>query len=484
MSWKIREVKTKSGKIAIQIFKIKQRKRVDFTHIGSGSTELEMQDLRNQAYNWIEKQNEGQPRLFKVKENEIDTYFKHYKYLGFSYSYFYEFLNKVILKFNLNKHLNKLQLDLIISQILEPSSKRQNLINLEQYFGIKYNLNYLYKLLSKFDLKLKESIEKEIIEIAKSEYGFDFTFVLYDVTTLYFESFKSDDFKKPGFSKDNKHNQPQVVIGLMVTQEGFPVHYDVFKGNTFEGNTFLPIILDFKKQNNITSLTVVADSAMISKQNIKELTDNGINYIIGARLANLKKEDIELIDKGIKRKDGEIIKFNNLIIDYKEKRYTKDLKELEKQIEKAKKYENITTTKNTKLKFLKNDLTTYSLNLELIEKNRKLLGLKGYVSNLNIPSEKIVNYYHNLFNVEHAFRIAKSDLEIRPIYLHKEDTIKNHILINFICLAISVYLEIKNKASIRSIVKDLKKVTDAKILNLKTNKILNDRSKITKNLLH
>ena len=353
MSWKIREVKTKSGKIAIQIFKIKQRKRVDFTHIGSGSTELEMQDLRNQAYNWIEKQNEGQPRLFKVKENEIDTYFKHYKYLGFSYSYFYEFLNKVILKFNLNKHLNKLQLDLIISQILEPSSKRQNLINLEQYFGIKYNLNYLYKLLSKFDLKLKESIEKEIIEIAKSEYGFDFTFVLYDVTTLYFESFKSDDFKKPGFSKDNKHNQPQVVIGLMVTQEGFPVHYDVFKGNTFEGNTFLPIILDFKKQNNITSLTVVADSAMISKQNIKELTDNGINYIIGARLANLKKEDIELIDKGIKRKDGEIIKFNNLIIDYKEKRYTKDLKELEKQIEKAKKYENITTTKNTKLKFLK-----------------------------------------------------------------------------------------------------------------------------------
>ena len=106
------------------------------------------------------------------------------------------------------------------------------------------------------------------------------------------------------------------------------------------------------------------------------------------------------------------------------------------------------------------------------------------MSNLNIPSEKIVNYYHNLFNVEHAFRIAKSDLEIRPIYLHKEDTIKNHILINFICLAISVYLEIKNKASIRSIVKDLKKVTDAKILNLKTNKILNDRSKITKNLLH
>ena len=123
----------------------------------------------------------------------------------------------------------------------------------------------------------------------------------------------------------------------------------------------------------------------------------------------------------------------------------------------------------------------------MIDKNTKLLGLKGYVTNLQLPNTEIVNYYHNLFKVEHAFRISKSDLEMRPIYHHKENSIKNHILMCFVCLSISVYLELKNGRSIKSIVTLLKSVTDARIHNLRTNKVFFARSELSeevKNLLH
>ena len=120
----------------------------------------------------------------------------------------------------------------------------------------------------------------------------------------------------------------------------------------------------------------------------------------------------------------------------------------------------------------------YFIDQELIEKNTKLLGLKGYSTNLNLPNKEIINYYHNLFKIEHAFRIAKSDLEMRPIYHFKENSIKNHILICFAALAISVYLELKNQKSIKSIVNLLRDVTDTKILNQKTGKVFHTRSVI------
>ena len=151
---------------------------------------------------------------------------------------------------------------------------------------------------------------------------------------MYFESFKNDEFKRPGFSKDNKHNQPQIVIGLIVTKEGSPISYEIFKGNTFEGNAFLPSILDFKKRHAVSSLTVVADSAMLSKQNLEALVASGLNYIISSRLASLKDSLVEQIDSNLKRIDHSNIRIDNLIVDYSDKRYRKDKREFDKQVEK------------------------------------------------------------------------------------------------------------------------------------------------------
>lgn len=483
MNFKIREVKLKSGKIAVQVYAIVNRKRTILKHLGSSDDKMKINDLKEQAINWIQEET-NKKGLFQDRE---DSFLKNYKYLSFSYQFAYDFLSKTFNEFNFDKHTKKLFKDLAIAQILEPSSKRQSLLFLERFFEIKHNLNNLYKYLSVYDFHLKDNLERETIKIAKSEFAFDFSFVLYDVTTLYFESFKNDEFKRPGFSKDHKHNQPQIVIGLIVTKEGFPVHYEVFNGNTFEGNTFVPIILDFKNKYKVENITIVADSAMFSKLNFDNLKENGINYIVGARLLNQKKEVLEQIEKEIKKVNGYSIKISELVVEHSEARYAKDKREMEKQVEKAKKLLGSQTEKITNVKYLKNEKTRRYLNQELVDKNTKLLGLKGYITNLQLPNFEIINYYHNLFKVEHAFRISKSDLEMRPIYHHKENSIKNHILICFVCLAISVYLELKNNKSIKNIVDLLKNVTDAKIRNLKTGKTFYARSEMSEeveNLLH
>ncbi len=483
MNFKIREVKLKSGKMAVQVYTIVDRKRNILKHLGSSGSESGIKDLKEQATNWIQEEM-NRSGLF---QDNHDSFFKNYKYLGFSYKFAYDFLGKIFDDFNFHNHTNKIFKDLCIAQILEPSSKRQNLLFLERFFEIKHNLNNLYEYLSVYDPSLKDRLEREVLQIAQKHFHFDFSFVLYDVTTLYFESFKNDEFKRPGFSKDSKSNQPQIVIGLMVTKEGFPVHYEIFNGNTFEGNTFIPIVLDFKNKYKIENITVVADSAMFSKLNFDKLKENKINYIVGARLLNQKKEILDQIEMSLKKINKETIRISDLIVEYSETRYAKDKKELEKQVERARIYENSESTKLRKLKFLKNDKTKYHLDQSLIDKNMKLLGLKGYFTNLQLPNSEIVDYYHNLFKVEHAFRVAKSDLEMRPIYHFKKQSIQNHILICFICLSLSVFLELKNKKSIKYIVGLLKNVTDAKMHNLKTGKTFYVRSEVageTENLLH
>src|SRR5690606_34041740 len=262
---------------------------------------------------------------------------------------------------------------------------------------------------------------------------FDYSLLFYDVTTLYFETFEGDDLRKTGFSKDSKSQQPQILVGLMVNKDGFPMAFDIFPGNTFEGHTILPVVKAFIQKNNVKRFTVVADAAMISSYNIKELKAEGIHYIVGARLGNLSQSAFEQLDAKIKREDGKAIRLHTdkgfLICSFSNARYRKDKYEMEKQILKA---QNIikSPSKNTKAKFVKTDNKKLQLNEELIKKTAKLLGVKGYFTDLNeqdLPTNKVIERYHELYKVEQAFRVAKSDLESRPIFHFKEDPIKLHL---------------------------------------------------------
>ena len=146
--------------------------------------------------------------------------------------------------------------------------------------------------------------------------------------------------RKQGFSKDNKSQQPQILVGLMVTREGFPIAYEIFAGNTFEGHTIIPVINSFIDKHKVNHFTVVADAAMISISNVEELLKNKIHYIVGARLGNLPSDLIDKIDKEISRDDGNSMRFKTangfLICSYSSVRYRKDKYEMEKQIDKAK----------------------------------------------------------------------------------------------------------------------------------------------------
>jgi transposase len=146
--------------------------------------------------------------------------------------------------------------------------------------------------------------------------------LFYDVTTLYFETFAEDDLRKNGFSKDNKSQQPQILVALLVTKEGFPIAYSIFPGNVFEGHTILPVVNEFIEKHSVKEFTVVADAAMISTSNMQELLRNNINYIVGARLGNLPGELIRQIDRSIVREDGKTIRIKtDNVIDLHYSRY-------------------------------------------------------------------------------------------------------------------------------------------------------------------
>ncbi|OFW80593.1 MAG: hypothetical protein A2887_04400, partial [Alphaproteobacteria bacterium RIFCSPLOWO2_01_FULL_40_26] len=318
---------------------------------------------------------------------------------------------------------------------------------------------------------LKDEIESKVVAVAKKHFGFSFSLVFYDLTTLYFESFETDDIRRIGFSKDNKASNPQIMIGLLVNDLGFPISYQLFPGNKFEGHTLMPSILSLKKKHKIDQMTVVADSAMISDQNVEFLKAEKLHYIVAARTANLPIQTIEEIAKQLNQKYEITIRIptlskGDLILSFSQKRYVKEKHEMEKQLEKANHYLKHPSSAEIikRTKFLKGKKLGYELNQELIHKASLLLGIKGYYTNCsNLSNEEVISHYKNLWHVEQTFRISKSDLKARPIFHFNEPAIKAHLLICFMALAIAKYIEIKTNRSIKAVTKELKKSINARI---------------------
>ena len=229
MSYHIRKVKTGTNATAVQVVKYVNRKLIVVKHFGSAHNKEQEGIIRDNAIKWITEQTK-QTTLFEQGEQFIPL--EQFEYLGFQYTFLYDTLYKLQSRLGYTCFGNKLLNDLVTIRIIEPASKLRSVELLETYFNIKHRHRTLYDILPKL-LNLKNKIEKLTINFAIKEFDFDFAIVFYDVTTLYFETFKADDFRKEGFSKDNKSNQPQILVGLVVNKEGFPLAYDLFPGNTF-----------------------------------------------------------------------------------------------------------------------------------------------------------------------------------------------------------------------------------------------------------
>lgn len=483
---KIRVVKTASNAQAVQVMRYQNNKRVILKHIGSAHSEAELKELLLLAQEWV-KDYSRQLSVFPDESPNQLLHVNHCTFIGMQYRYFYEQMQFIQSKLGF-ADLPSLLNDLVCMRIFQPASKLRSLELLEQFFDISHSRKSYYRIAPQC-LKLKQLVEDKVVNFAKEHYLFDFDIVFYDVTTLYFETFEEDELRKNGFSKDNKSQQPQVLIALMVTKEGFPIAYEIFSGSTFEGHTILPAINNFVQRNKVNALTVVADAAMISAENIKGLRQNQVHYIVGARMGNVSGELLDTIDKQIERQDGKSIRLKTdlgyLICSYSSVRYRKDLYEMNKQIEKAKQAIE-KPSKIKKMKFTRTGKHQLELNDALIEKTKKLLGIKGYYTDLEetvAVNQTIIDRYHQLYKIEQAFRVSKSDLQTRPIFHFKEEPIKLHILICFMAVVISKHIEIKAGVSIRKYLDEAKKIADGKILNHITDKFVTIEAKPTEKML-
>lgn len=468
---KIRVVPTASKSSAVQVVRYENGRTTVVKHIGSGKDKSDISVLKQLAREWIE-QRSRQTRLFPWPEtNSNNLLFSKYRYLGFRYGLISETVSGVLQRFGLTADSfpsASLLLDLVLARIMEPGSKRNAQRILSEFFGVKYSLTGIYRSLPSL-AACQDLVENRLTDFARVHLGFDFRFVLYDITTLYFETFKEDRLRKTGFSKDNKPGQPQILVGLVVETSGFPLSFSLFAGNRFEGKTLIPVILKFKRKHRIDNLTVVADAAMISRKNILALRQAGLNYIVGARLGNASLTVIKEVSRRLNHTDGAYLKISTaagfLICHFSKSRWAKDKHERQKQLDKAKQILKGQRPANRNRFLVKDPSTQYSLNAALIEKTELLMGIKGYCTNLDLPEKMVIDRYRDLWQIEKAFRLSKNDLEARPVYHFKKQTIAAHILICVTALAALKWLEITTGKSAKYVVDKLKTVTDARMLN-------------------
>jgi transposase len=455
----------KGNATVVQVVIKKGREVVQTIHIGTGHTPEEIALLRSAAQDRIY---EDQLRLFEpdrktasdifmigaYSELLYDTLADLYAHLGF------EILDDPVFR------------DLVVARIIEPSSKLDTIRILED-LGL--------------DPPSNTSIHRCLKRVAYGDYRAKLatacfaavapkmlTLVLYDVTTLYFEVQKEDEYRIPGFSKERRL-EPQITVGLLTDTSGFPLEISSFEGNRAEVDTMVPILEDFRHRHGLEDICVVADAAMLSGKNLEALEELGYHYVVGNRLAKCPYEIEEYQNKEDKElEDGQIFESTKgftinhrhvkrrVIYQYRAKRARLDLSNIDKAVEKAKRMVagKIGYKRN---RFIKTTKTVKEVNWDLIASARKRVGIKGYVTNLDIDAQTVIDAYHRLFQIERSFRMSKSDLKARPIFHRTRDSIEAHLTIVFAALAISRIIQDRTGLSIKKFIQKLEVVRTGKL---------------------
>jgi hypothetical protein len=487
---RVRTTKLSSGNISVQVVHRHNHRTDIVKHVGTAKDDKELEQLKELAGHFI-KTNDTIPPLLPEVFGSSDTddlvSLKHLQFTSSHHTFAYEFLSLFYERNGFSEIDCSLLKDLAIMRIVEPASKLRSTELLKEYFAISYPINRVYEQLRKIRL-FKDDVEKAAVSYAQKHLGFDFSLVFYDVTTLYFETFKEDGdvtdekgntttgLRKQGFGKERKPGQPQIVIGLVVNNDGYPIAVEMFSGKTFEGHTMLPVVKSLKERYGIKTLTIVADAAMLSLDNTKAIVDAKLSYIVGARMGSIPAKLLNDISKKLEKTENKYIRvetnWGTLICDYSEKRAAKDRSDRKKQFLKAQYQIDNPDKAKRRTRFVTEETkATLTLNQELIDQDTLREGIKGYYTNLKkVSSKLVVNRYHDLWHVEKSFRITKSDLEARPIFHHKRESIETHILIVFVSLCIAKSIELKTGYSIKKVRDVIWRILDAELVDTLTNK--------------
>jgi transposase len=448
----LRQKKNKSGSVSVQIISKDRGRYKVIKTIGSARTDQQLATLVYQAKHELSKI-EAQSGLFIFEDDAFIESFliqlqnSQIRTVGpeLIFGKIYDSIGFKAITEELFRHL-------VISRLAFPLSKLKTIDYLYRFQGINLEISSVYRFLDKLNDKLKDQVEQISFKHTSKVLQDKITIVFYDMTTLYFESSDEDDLRKTGFSKDGKHQNPQIFLGLLVGIGGYAIGYDIFEGNIYEGNTLIPTIEKISRKFDLKKPIIVADAGLLSRDNIKALEETGYEYILGGRIksesASMKKQILEN-----KLGDGQtlIITKNNttkLIVSYSDKRAAKDehnrkrgLLRLEKQIKNGKLTKtNINNRGYNKYLKIKSKVEV-EIDYEKFNQDKSWDGLKGYVTNTKLAPEQIIENYKNLWHIEKAFRMSKTDLRVRPIFHRLRKRIEAHICISF--TAYTIYKELE-----------------------------------------
>lgn len=448
----VRRIKNRAnGKTYVQIVDKSSGKYRVLKNMGNSSVAAQIDVLVKKGQLWIQQKSGLQQIDFTDHKSKIESYLNginQLQLIGLEL-----LLGKMFDNIGFNKIGDPIFRHLIIYRLCYPRSKLKTTEYLYRYQQLDWSEDQVYRYLDKLYHSQKESVQQISYEHTLKILDSDISIVFYDVTTVYFEIDQQDELRKTGFSKDGKHQCPQIVLGLLVSKGGYPLAYDIFEGNKFEGHTMLPIIESFKEKYKLPKLVIIADSGLLSSANVEELMNKDYEFILGARI---KSESQKIKDKilSLELSPGQsaIIKKGtlNLIVTYSDDRAKKDRYNREKGLRKLEK--QIRTGRLTKSqinnrgynKYLKMDgEIKLTIDKEKYLQDAQWDGLKGYLTNAQLSKDQVIENYRQLWHIEKAFRVAKSELKIRPVYHRLQRRIEAHICIAFV--AYKVYKELERQ---------------------------------------
>ena len=484
----VRKSPGRSGSTKVQIAERRDGRDVVVEHVGTARTDAELAVLIAQARRRL---HEGQEALdLEVVGLEDEGVPQRPGLITSKRSaLLWQVLSQAYARLGFDVIADDAFAQLVLARIIEPTSKADSVRVLNEIGVASASLRTMFR-------ALQRAQEHDYrAQIAKACFGHamthgDVSLVLYDVTTLYFEAENEDALRKVGYSKERRVD-PQIVVGLLVDRHGFPLEIGCFEGNKAETLTIIPIVKQFQARHDIADMVVVADAGMLSSTNLSELDEAGLRFIVGSRVTKAPKDleshfrwhgnafvDGQIIDTitprdqrgtAVKASDPKVkaepvwdpdvhTKSWRAVWAYSRKRGVRDNATLTMQENKARAV--VAGEKAARApRFVKTRNGATELDEASLARARNLVGLKGYVTNIDIglmPADEVIGSYHHLWHVEQSFRMSKTDLAARPIFHHTREAIEAHLTIVFAALAIARHLQNTTGLSIRKIVTTLR----------------------------
>lgn len=393
---------------------------------------------------------------------------------------------------------SKLLRDLVITRTVFPYSKHRIWKLLFEQFDKDYDLNSIYRVMDQIHPKINKI--KQLTAAKTQSLMPNADVVLFDVTTLHFESIEADELREFGYSKNFRFNTTQVVLALATNEHGLPIGYELFKGNEAEVKTLIASITKWRTMININSVCFVGDRAMFSKDNLSLMDENGYSYVIAAKLRKLPqpKQD-EILDEKHYRMDfigkdvawiGEFDLGDNkrLITTYTPSRARNDRNKRKQIIDslKPKTGNAAKLIKNGAKKYVKVEAGETSLDQAKIDKDQMWDGMHGIVTNIHDKHAKeLLAKYHSLWHIEEAFRINKHNLNMRHIYHWSIERIESHVALCYMAFAVIKLIQYKvEMTQIRYSVQDVLDVMVSVQSSIHVHKKTGDRYRLPGSMTH